>query len=201
MQDKIPIPERVEGAIGYDSWTALSWALQNGWVQDYKWCLSEMNKEDISTPFTVRMMLYLAGLMKATNGFYTYDDEAGRPERQKVGTRGLALFSEKVEPQKALEFYRLMVEGYLLGTDFVSPMRVMRPGGIWKPEDLEQTGIVQDMDGANQLEGELRRYWAKKKGIAQPRDVGLTWQVPADYCGTHQLLTESYFRFRGKLKL
>lgn len=185
MQDRITVPKRVEEAIGYGGWTALSWALHNGWVQDYKWYLSEINKRDIGTPFTVRMMLDFAGLMAATNQFYTFSEEADRPEGERVGTRGLFMFSDRVEPQKAPEFYRLMVEGYLFGTDFVSPLR---------------RGVVPDEHGANQLEGELRRHWANKNELIQPREVGLTRVVIDDYCATYGLNGASE-RFAERLKL
>jgi hypothetical protein len=182
MSDRVPIPARVEEAIGYNAWTALSWALQHRWIQDYKWLFSEINKNEIGTPYTVRIMLDLSDLMSETNQFYTFSEETDRSDYQKIGTRGLFMFSDRVEPERASEFYKLMVEGYLLGTDFVSPLWVMKPNGKWLPSDLEQTGVVQDEHGANQLEGELRRYWAQKRGIKQIKEIRLTDKIIDDYC-------------------
>ncbi|MBI3035158.1 hypothetical protein HYY71_02445 [Candidatus Woesearchaeota archaeon] len=187
LQETIQIPERVEQAIGYEAWTALSWALHNQWVQDYKWLFSEMTKSDVGTPRTVQTMLHLSDLMRATGQFYTFSEEADRPKNQKIGTRGLLMFTHRVKPHQAQEFYKLMVEGYLLGTDFVSPLWVMKPNGRGKLQDLEQTGLVQDAHGLNQLEGELRRYWARKNGIIQPQDAVLTRRVIDDFVQTYKL--------------
>ena len=185
MQNEIPIPKRIEEAIGSSGWSALSWALHNHWVKDYKWYFSELdkNKKDIGTPSTVAMMLDLCCLMKITNQFYTFSEETDRSEFEKVGTRGLFMFLERVNPEDALGFYKLMVEGYLLGTDFVSPTRA-----------------ITDEHGANQLEGELRRYWADKNGIISPREVSLTRAVIDDYCTTWGLDGASD-RFAEKLNL
>jgi len=81
------------------------------------------------------------------------------------------------EPSSDEHFRRLLTIGYLLGTDFVS--------STWQKIDSqrgwEQTGIVPDEHGDNQLEGELRRYWARKTGL-QPGDVELNevlWMIIA----------------------
>ena len=89
---------------------------------------------------------------------------------------------------------RLMIEGYLLGTDFVSQLWVRVNG------EMKQTGIIQDEHGANQLEGELRRYWANKNGILQPREVSLTRPIIDDYCATYGLNGISD-KFAERLKL
>ncbi len=208
MQDRIPIPERVEEAIEYKGWTALSWALHNHWIKDYKWYFSEMTEKDIGVPFTVAMMLNLCNLMKETNQFYTFSEEPNREEFQKVGTRGLLMFLDRVDPNNAQQFYELLVEGYLLGTDFVSPVKA-----------------IPDEHGANQLEGELRRYWVNKsrktdqmdillsklriqdkingltdKNILQSKDINLTRQIINDYCETYSL-NGAYDIFAERLNL
>jgi len=142
-----------------------------------------MAKGDVGTPLTVRMMLSLSGIMGVTGQFYTFSEEADRNEFQKVGTRGLLMFTNRVNPQDAPEFYKLMVEAYLLGTDFVS-----------------QRIPIPDEHGANQLEGELKRYWAIKNGILQPREIGLTKAIIDDYCTTYGL-NEVPDRFAERLKL
>ena len=88
----------------------------------------------------------------------------------------------------------LMIEGYLLGTDFVSPLWVRTAEG-----SESQTGIVPDEHGANQLEGELRRYWANKHRIDNPRSVQLTQEILIHYCTEHNLLGEPFNQFSRKL--
>jgi len=160
--------------------------------------ISNYRKMDVGTPKTVEWMLKTAGLMDITDLYFTtsVDDE--------VGTRGLFLLTKKVTPQTVIDFYRLMVEGYLTGTDFVSTLWVMKHGGKFKPLDLVQTGIVPDEHGENQLEGELRRYWARERGILQPDNISslrLTPKILGYYCGTYRLDERAYRNLAKKLNL
>ena len=115
-------------------------------------------------------MLILCELMKVTNQFYTFSEEPERSGFEKVGSRGLFLFVDRIEQQQVLEFYRLLIEGYLLGTDFVSP-----------------TKTIPDEHGANQLEGELKRYQAQKENIQNPSEIQVTKEILNDYCTIYDL--------------
>src|SRR3990167_2689139 len=115
MENKPQIPERIENSIGYEGWTALSWALHHNWVSNYKWLFSEMKGFDVGTPLTVMGMLSFAGLMNSTSQFYTWGNhEPDRNEFGKIGTRGLFMIAEKVNAAHIKQFYEFMVEGYLL---------------------------------------------------------------------------------------
>ena len=93
-----------------------------------------------------------------------------------------------------------MIEGYLLGTDYVSPLRVLKFNGRYKPTDLERTGRVQDWDGRNQLEGEMRRYWRQETVIYDPRRWGfpISTYIVHHYCTKHDL-PDSKVKFTEKL--
>lgn len=161
---KVEVPPQVLDKIGgYDAWTALSWMLQHQWVQDTKWLIGRKENRlviaggDVGTPFTVDQML--------------------APETSKYRDLlpyGLEEFLRRVPEDRMQEFKRLMIEGYLLGTDYVSDLWVLKPGGRDKGTDLVQTGAVTDANGRNQLEGELRRYWIKERFIFDPRH----WRFP-----------------------
>jgi len=171
MEEKISIPEKVEKAIGYRGWTALSWALQNGWVQDYKYSLSQKEGRDIGTKETVEAIVYPWSCTK---------------DRLDLLSQGaLFLFQDRLEMKKRDKAVKLMIEGYLMGTDFVSPLWVMSNG------KMEQTGIIPDEHGENQLEGELRRYWAKEKEIL-PSEVILTKAIVREYCKVNGLSNQVY---------
>ena len=64
-----------------------------------------------------------------------------------------------------------MAVGYLLGNDYVSPMTITYPDGT-----RVQNGIVWDVHGANQLEGELRRHWVREKKLPP----AVTASIPLD---------------------
>ena len=189
----VDIPQRIEKKIGYDGWTALSWALQNQWVQDYKWHFSEISGNDIGVPTTVGNMLYFGVQQAAIDVPFII-----RGLRGDVGCRGLMLIGNRVARQNMQSFYELMVEGYLLGTDFVSPMQVMKEGGTYKPQDLVHTGVVEDVHGSNQLEGELRRYFARKHEIEPTKDISLSHQIVVDYCMEYNIF-DAYDSFVKKL--
>ncbi len=110
------------------------------------------------------------------------------------------MFGERCGDADPKTFRDLMIEGYLLGTDFVSPLWVMKQGGKWKPQDLEQTGVVQDEHGANQLEGELKRFWAYKSGM-QPADVKVGAGILGTFCDESGLHADVYKAFGKKLNL
>lgn len=183
--DTIHIPERIEKKIGRSGWSALSWALCNDWVANYKWLFSEIAGFDLSTPCTVQIMLILGGLMSRTNTFFLFSEELERHNFHKVGTRGLFMLSDRIEPHQVPAFYELLTEGYLLGTDFVSY--------IHKTEDQQ---------GKNQLEGELRRFCQanQDKGkdaltsIAQDPSLPITKEVVSEFC-QFAFLHDSFYPF------
>src|SRR3989338_6901078 len=165
------VPKRIKDLIGYEGWKNLSFALQNGWVQGHKHLISEEAKHDVGVPNTVHHIVrpnesqYWFIISPWTHIFYQISDE------------------------KLPFFKKLMIEGYLLGTDFVSDILVQKP-------DLthEKTGIVPDEHGSNQLEGELRRHFASRGGIKgkdEIRSIPITPLVLEDYV-KHYRLHDSY---------
>ncbi|MBI4158966.1 hypothetical protein HY500_01760 [Candidatus Woesearchaeota archaeon] len=164
------VPEIIEDSIGYTGWQALSWALHHGWVQDYKYLLSQRERRDVGVPETVRLMLY--------------------PKRDRHGVisdGARCMFPQRVRPENYDAFRQLMIEGYLLGTDFVS--------------QLGEGGVVSDRDGKNQLEGELRRFWAQQRKVS-PADVKLSAHHEVQfYCEVHRLNGEAYIKFSKHLGL
>ncbi len=56
---------------------------------------------------------------------------------------------------------------------------------------------VDDFDGANQLEGELKRFKSKEKSIS-PRQINVTREIVDNYCKEYNL-EESIQKFEIKL--
>ncbi len=168
------VDPKIIGEIGYDGWELLSGALHQGWIQDAKLYLSRDKGIDAGVPETIKSMM---------SELYQF--------KQFFATKGTGANKEALE--------KLLITGYLLGTDFVSPFRVKQPDGQRKP-----TGIVPDEHGANQLEGELRRFWAVERGTPkQSEAIGSIKITPLNlkqYCERYGLL-EAYDRFAEKLGL
>jgi hypothetical protein len=186
------LPEKVKNGIGRKGWSALSWAVYNNWVGGYKWLFSEIAGHDIGTPCTVQTMLLLSGLMSRTNCFFLLSEEMEAGKLHKVGTRGLFMFSERVERHQVPAFYQLLVEGHLIGTDFISRSYKKRP----------------DNDGDDQLEGELRRFCRLPRNILNPqlaeigksRNLPITKEVVAEFCH-YAFLPYSFQSFCEELKI
>ena len=51
------IQHQILDRIGYDGWAALSWALHDGWIQEYKLRFSHVDGYDVEVPETVRRMI------------------------------------------------------------------------------------------------------------------------------------------------
>jgi|SRR3989344_2043106 len=164
------VPEIIKDSIGYTGWEALSWALHHGWVQDYKYLLSQKQRHDVGVPETVRLMLH--------------------PEMDVHGViseGAIHMFPQRVKRENFGAFRQLMIEGYLLGTDFVS--------------QLGDRGVVPDRDGKNQLEGELKRFWAQQRRVS-PATVELSANHEVQfYCMFHRLNGETYIKFSNHLGL
>ena len=156
--ERIKIPELIEKLIGYEAWTALSWAIHHGWVAGYKWLLSERAGLDVFTPHTVESMLVLAGIQGAAQQFFVISDEPERGENNKIGTRGLLMFSQRINPKYVEAFRHLLVMGSLLGHDFVSVI----------PNAYDQRGELP-------IDGEIRRYYRL------PPDLRVTHQLVKSY--------------------
>jgi hypothetical protein len=186
MEERIAIPERIENLIGYGAWTALSWALQNQWVQEYKWLFSRSFAfGDVGVPETVKRMTGEVYWIDPSNHFL--GGTRTFPYGRDLARGAWHMFNERCPIATDDVFKKLMMEGYLLGTDFVSPLWVMKPNGRWKPTDLVQTGVVCDEHGQNQLEGELRRHWAYWEHIPDPRSVTISMAVIERYCSDNKL--------------
>ncbi len=179
------VPEEIKSRLGFDEWKALSWMLQHEWIQNTKFKISAKEGEDAGTPFTVDQLL------NPTSG---YGDLL--PDKDELSD-----LLARVPPEKRLDFRRLLIEGYLLGTDYASPLWVQRYDWQGKPVgSLEQTGIVQDRNGANQLTGELKRYWIRERGIFDPRrwNIPLSTFIVYSYCDKYDL-PDSKVKFIEKL--
>lgn len=176
MHNSDLVPKEILDKIGFHAWERLSWALHKGWVQDYKYFMSRDSGYDIGTPKTVEKMC----CETMAFGFYPLNIDF--------------IFNHQVKTPSIREFEKLMIEGYLLGTDFVSPIKVRINGKT-------QYGIVPDNHGKNQLEGELRRYWAMKNNTLHHIDrITLTREVIDDYCSNY-VLDELAQKFAERLEI
>ena len=125
-------------------------------------------------------------LMSEARGY-----DIGTPETVKLmveenpsNSRGIIyVIQYRVKPHEIADFERLTAIGYLLRTNFNM-----------------QLPALEDEHGRDQLEGELRRYWARRHSIANPSDVSITYKVIDDYCATYGLNGASD-RFAERLKL
>ena len=104
--------------------------------------LSGIAGYDIGTPETTRRMLDTS---------HMHDNDDAREIQNYLAMAGKFGLVKSNLPL-------LMAVGYLLGADYVSPMTITYPDGT-KVKD----GILWDEHGKNQLEGELRRFWAREK--------------------------------------
>jgi len=146
----IKLPSEVSDKISYTAWTGLSEMVWKGYVSNQKWLMSQADGYDIGTPETVRRMV----------------------EENPTHSRGVDYTVRmRVTRDEAKDFERLLVIGYLTGTDFVT----------------ENLPAVPDEHGPNQLVGELRRHWARKTRIDHPEKVELTRNVIDDYCAAYSL--------------
>lgn len=139
------VPEVIKDTIGQGGWNSLSWALHHGWVQDSKYLLSQKEGFDVGVSETVRVML--------------------DPDLHDTPVRRIGPFKDYHT------FRQLLIEGYLLGTDFVSNVG---------------NRVVPDEDGRNQLEGELRRFCAIRRNVS-PREIILKSDDVHTYCEFHKL--------------
>lgn len=157
------VPLFVKVSIGYEGWEWMSWALHHGYVQDHKYFLSQKAGHDVGVPAT------------ATSLIYARVDNLSK------------VLEETRATLKNIE--QLMTVGYLLGTDYVSPIWVRRPKD---PQNKWiQTGIVPDEHGTNQLEGELRR-WKNHRG-GTPRDNFALFSEDVDaYCENYNLYISGF---------
>ena len=185
----VEIPKEVEKLIGYSAWTALSWALRNGWVQNYKWLMSERLGRDVGVPETVDRMLapvdnLLTNHTKSRRDYFLSTSD--------IMAFNVNMFADKCRGihdwEFGYNFRNLMIEGYLLGTNFV---------------DKGYPIVVPDKDGKDQLEGELRRHWSVFWRI-KPSQVDLHRREVFNYCGYNKLREESLLlemTFQEKLNL
>lgn len=174
------IPHYIRDKIGYDGWAVLSWALHHGWVQDYKLRFSQSEGHDVGVPETVRSMM--------------------EPEYMDAhkDSRAIKNYLNDGAGMNVDTFQLRIIEGYLLGTDFVSNMHVRYPDG-----SIIQNGIVPDEHGTNQLEGELRRFWAQEKKLPNEviRKITLDEAVLKFYIQEHAFYGRMPGSFGKKLNL
>ena len=157
------VPEFVKKNIGYEGWAWMSWTLHNGYVQDHKHFLSQTADYDVGVPVTVTSLIdkRLNGLKEILE--WNYID--------------------------LNRLQQLTTIGYLIGTDFMSKLWVRRPND---PDNKWiQTGIISDEHGANQLEGELRRW--KNRQSEKPMDNFDLHEKDVElYCQTHKLCLDDF---------
>jgi hypothetical protein len=180
-----------DAALTTDEWTAVSWVLNHGFIQNCKWLWAEReaqlgSKDYYGTPNTVEQILGIAeGMKKSEAIFNSFSHE---------GLRGLYILAERIAPADMEDARKLLIEWYLMGTDSVNPMRVIIDG------KANWSGIVPDQHGANQLEGELKRYWAHHNRYADPRNVDVTRIVIEHFCRQYGI-SDSAPRFAARLDL
>jgi hypothetical protein len=103
-------------------------------------------------------------------------------EKNPTNSRGVSFVVQcKVKPHEIEDFIKLASAGYLLRTDF-----------------NKQYNPLSDSNGKDQLEGELKRYWARKNSIQNPNEVIINPEIIKDYCNTFHL-NEFGKRFSEKL--
>ena len=51
------VPSHIKSSVGYDGWAVLSWALNHGWVQEYKQRFSSKEGRDVGVPVTIERMM------------------------------------------------------------------------------------------------------------------------------------------------
>lgn len=187
---KVDVPKSMlERVGGYEAWTALSWILQHQWIQDIKWSVGIAHVFGASNQYLPNADYVVQHMVWSPRG-----------RIQRFMPADLPGFLSRVPTHKRGEFEKLLLAGYLLGEDYVSPLWVMKPGGKDKSVDLVQTGVVTDFNGANQLEGDLRREWARMYGIKDPNQVSLTRHVVDECCELYRI-PEFSGKFATKLNL
>jgi len=199
MLSRIKLPEEfdrrdVQGWLGDEGCNAMRWALNSGWIQSYKSQISKREGYDVGVPATVDCMLH-AAMFDVSSKHYEHVRDVLNSELSRL-TKG-------VRAQKTKELRTLMIEGYLLGTDF--HMGIM-PAQHSRPAENYVRGLVRDEHGTNQMEGELKRYWARKQDVrdplgnsVNPSGIDITSDLIDDYCDTHKLSTTSEKRFAKHL--
>jgi|SRR3989344_5310362 len=213
------IHERFKGS--RDAWNAFSWALNEGWIQDYKHLFSERLRRDVGTPEAVERMLAPVTDFHQVSQMYkivaivstslslehreavsdSYENIFSREqERAKellstkdLVSQGCLIFPERCEEIPFFELRNLLIEGYLLGNNFLGTMRVRKNG------KMHSNGVVPDQHGKNQLEGELRRYWGKRIGM-EPSEIHINDSVLTTYCDENGLKEKAQERFSERLR-
>jgi hypothetical protein len=182
--------QEISQLIGQGGEDALRWILHFGTLCTEKYLLSESVGYDIGTPETVKTMMKVSG----------FDVELKHPELAEKNARnnfGLPCpLNAVIKADKADILYTLLVEGYLLGTNFNTLS--FRNIPLWEHPDA-RAGILADVDGRNQLEGEIRRYWARKTGRAT-HGPKISIDVIADYCRTNNLSNTADERLIAQLE-
>ena len=219
---KVTLPKYIKDKISYSAWTGLSHILHHGWLQDYKWLFSERLGRDVGVPGTVDRLFapimnfhtvsrfYLLNLGPIPNSedllnennllrkIIDLEEKAFKylnSTNDILSDSFIHILYDRCNISEFKEFRNLLIEGYLLGTDFVSPLWINVNG------QREQTGIISDEDGANQLEGELRRYRAMKNGISQPVTIKINEEILDNYRKDFLIPYASSTKFAEKLGL
>lgn len=158
----------------------VSWIIQNNWIADYKWLYGEQEGRDMGVPATVDRMFKrrdeLNSLVAILDGKDTLEDRK---------RSGLALEDDgSLDPQFYIDVmnYPMPEDRGLLGID----------SGVERTELIYAYFLmegIQDNDGSNHVEGELRRYVSQRDGI-KPGQVTLTPEHVASYVNDNQLPEE-----------
>jgi len=219
---KITLPNYIKDKISYSAWTGLSHILHHGWIQNYKWLFSERLGRDVGVPETVDRLFAPTKDFHTVSRFYLLNLDPIPSSENLLNEKNLLrkiidleekafkylnstndilsngfihILWDRCNLNEFKEFRNLLIEGYLLGTDFVSPLWINVNG------KTKQTGIIPDGDGANQLEGELRRYWAMKNGISQPVTIKINEEILDNYRKDFLIPYASSTKFAEKLGL
>ncbi len=195
LENRVQVPEWIRKRdIGPAPYETLQYLVGSDTIYVHKWMWSNLEGRDIGTPETVRRIMLSAlinsevhCLLPPNSGSY-WGTGVDR-EKVKEGLKNLWRGS-------LWDLRKFTSAAYLLGTDF------SQPGS--DPESfnpLKALKIRHDNDGRDQLEGELKRFYAQEKGIDNPKSVTVDSDVIRQYCNRHGLRKfESAFSARLALR-
>lgn len=176
LDTKLQVPEWIQKrGISSEAYSVMQYLVRSETIHLHKWCWSNLAGRDIGTPETVRRILLSSLIGSQAHDLLPADSRSywGNQENRQIVKDGLnGLYHGQL-----WDFRRLTVAAYLLGTDFSGL-------GI-DPQSFSPSRTLlmvrQDKDGQNQLEGEIRRYYARETGI-KPSDIRLEPTAIHRYC-------------------
>ena len=178
----VELPEYITNRLASSAWSALSLAIIEGRFKNFKYHASKKIGKDIMTPEAVGLVLLASGFHRSNIPCrieYSHLDIRDDPSTTNLSI----VFESRIRRSEIKRFYKLLIEGYLLGTNFVS-----------------RIPPIQDEHGDNQLEGELKRYGAKTEW-KHPMEVTVNRELVKNYCQQYNLSNGREDKFNSRLGL